>query len=69
MLACLGEKVVLSRFRTERKAEETDFLELFNKFKYTVSDFGDSLSFEGEGDALFQANQRLLWQGMEYVHV
>ncbi|WDE98518.1 TIGR00300 family protein [Lentisphaera profundi] len=58
----LGENMILSRFRlTERQAEESIFYDEFNKLHYQLSDFGRSLSFEGEGDALFQANERLLW--------
>ena len=60
----LGQEVILSRFSMkERQVEESIFQRQFQKFNHQVRDYGKTLSFEGEGDALFQANERLLWAG------
>ena len=47
--------------RHERETEH--FVEWFQAHGYTIEAIHDSGSFEGEGDALFQPGQALLWCG------
>ncbi len=56
-----------SRFQyPERQPEEIHFRTWFSKKNYRIAnlaDLGEPVSFEGEGDALLQHNNNLLWMG------
>jgi N-dimethylarginine dimethylaminohydrolase len=47
----------------ERRREETHFRKWFSARGYHLTDLAFSVSFEGEGDALFQSDNNLLWMG------
>jgi N-dimethylarginine dimethylaminohydrolase len=47
----------------ERRPEETHFRKWFSIKGYHLADLGCAVSFEGEGDALFQSDNNLLWMG------
>jgi N-dimethylarginine dimethylaminohydrolase len=48
---------------SERRREETNFRNWFSKNGYHLADLPGTITFEGEGDALFQPNKNLLWIG------
>jgi ornithine--oxo-acid transaminase len=59
-----GNFVIPTRFSCpERRFEETFFRRWFLNSGYTLIDLPDSLSFEGEGDALFSSDVPRLWAG------
>lgn len=56
--------VVLSRFfHAERQGEEKHFCHWFEQAGYTVLSVPREFAFEGEGDALFAADESRLWAG------
>lgn len=56
--------VALSRFRhPERQGEEPHFRKWFDDSGYMVREMPSSVPFEGEGDALFEADGSRLWAG------
>lgn len=56
--------VALSRFRhAERQGEEPHFKKWFDDSGYAVREMPSSIPFEGEGDALFEADGSRLWAG------
>ncbi|KMP11391.1 hypothetical protein UR09_02040 [Candidatus Nitromaritima sp. SCGC AAA799-A02] len=62
--AIYGRQVMLSRFHhRERRPEEPCFREWFVDHGYEIIEPGDSVHFEGAGDALFQPGRNLLWAG------
>ena len=62
-LACQG-KVVPASFRVpERKREEPHHGQWFQDRRFHVEELGPDQPFEGEGDALFQPGEPLLWAG------
>jgi N-dimethylarginine dimethylaminohydrolase len=59
-----GGVVAMSRFfHPERQGEELHFRKWFNDFGFVVCDISLSTPFEGEGDALFEAEGSRLWAG------
>ncbi len=59
-----GDAFIPSRFRfPQRQGESEHFVEWFRERDYTIEALHDSGSFEGEGDALFQPGEALLWCG------
>jgi len=59
-----GRRAVPARFRMpERQTEESHFIDWFRANAFDVVSIGESDPFEGEGDALFQPGQPLLWAG------
>lgn len=62
-LSCQG-KVVPASFRVpERKREEPHQVQWFQDHRFHVEELGSDQPFEGEGDALFQPGEPLLWAG------
>lgn len=60
----LGSTAVPSVFRhAERKGEEAPFTRWFEGNGFRVVALDPALAFEGEGDALFQPGEPLLWAG------
>ncbi len=60
----LGDVFVPARFRfAERKGEEDHFLAWAQRASLAVVEPPPGASFEGEGDALFQPGEVLLWAG------
>lgn len=60
----LGQTVVPVSFRVpERQPEQPTYLEAFQKLRLNLEELGPDQPFEGEGDALFQPGQSLLWAG------
>jgi N-dimethylarginine dimethylaminohydrolase len=58
------QKFILSHFKfIQRQAEEPHFLEWFSKKGYNIHRMPEEIYFEGEGDALFQPGESLLWLG------
>jgi ornithine--oxo-acid transaminase len=56
--------VALSSFHhRERQGEEPHFRRWFSESGFTVRDISRTTSFEGEGDALFEADGSRLWAG------
>jgi len=56
--------VALSRFRhPERQGEEPHFRKWFGDSGYALRELPRSVPFEGEGDALFEADGSRLWAG------
>jgi N-dimethylarginine dimethylaminohydrolase len=56
--------VALSSFlHPERQVEESHFRKWFDDFGLTIRDLPRHTSFEGEGDALFEADGSRLWAG------
>ena len=56
--------VALSRFlHAERQGEEPHFRKWFNDSGFTVRELPREVPFEGEGDALFEADDSRLWAG------
>jgi ornithine--oxo-acid transaminase len=56
--------VALSRFfHPERQGEEPHFRKWFDDSGYAVRDLPRAVPFEGEGDALFEADNSRLWAG------
>ena len=56
--------VALSRFlHPERQGEEPHFRRWFDDSGFTVRELPHSVPFEGEGDALFEADNSRLWAG------
>jgi N-dimethylarginine dimethylaminohydrolase len=47
----------------ERRGEEAHFRKWFSLKGYHLADLSEPVSFEGEGDALFQSSDKLLWMG------
>ena len=62
-LARDGVVVVSSFYHPERQAEETHFRNWFAEAGYRVQTLPRETPFEGEGDALFSVDERLLWVG------
>lgn len=59
-----GDIFVPTRFKfAERQGEEPYFLSWFRDQGYQIATLTEGVYFEGEGDALFQPNERLLWLG------
>ncbi len=59
-----GDVFIPSRFRfPQRQGESEHFEEWFRAHGYAIEALQDSGSFEGEGDALFQPDEALLWCG------
>ncbi len=59
-----GNSFIPSRFQyPERQPEEAHFREWFLSNGYYLVDLASPVSFEGEGDALLQPNNDLLWMG------
>ena len=59
-----GGTVVPSHFHhPERQDEEQHFRRWFEEAQYRVVDLPRGMSFEGEGDALFSADESTLWVG------
>jgi len=59
-----GNRFIASRFRfMERHPEVRHFTDWFRKHGYRIVELPTQSSFEGEGDALFQPGQPLLWAG------
>jgi ornithine--oxo-acid transaminase len=58
-----GIVVISSFFHPERQGEEPHFRRWFRSAGYTIVDVPRSISFEGEGDALFSLDGRCLWAG------
>ncbi len=55
---------ILSHFKfKERQAEEPYFLAWFRDREYEIHQMPEDIFFEGEGDALFQPGESLLWIG------
>ncbi len=60
----LGDTFVPSVFRfPQRSGEEAYFTEWFHQQGYKIAHLTGEATFEGEGDALFQPGERLLWAG------
>lgn len=60
----LENTVVPVAFRVpERQPEQATYLEAFQKLRFNLEELGPDQPFEGEGDALFQPGQPLLWAG------
>jgi arginine dihydrolase len=60
----LGNKVILSRFRSEeRQGEEPHNRAWFAANGFEILDWPQDVPFEGAGDALFDRGQELLWVG------
>ncbi|MFO0915418.1 MAG: TIGR00300 family protein [Pirellulales bacterium] len=60
----VGNRFVCSAFRVpERRPEEAHFTKWFVEHGFDVRRPADDEPFEGEGDALIQPGQRLLWAG------
>jgi len=56
--------VALSRFlHPERQGEEPHFRKWFDDSGFAVRELPKAVPFEGEGDALFEADNSLLWAG------
>jgi ornithine--oxo-acid transaminase len=56
--------VALSRFlHAERQGEEPHFRKWFDDSGFTVRELPRAVPFEGEGDALFEADDSRLWAG------
>lgn len=56
--------VAISRFlHPERKGEESHFRRWFDDLGFSVCDMPLATPFEGEGDALFEADGSRLWAG------
>jgi len=56
--------VAMSRFlHPERQGEEPHFRKWFDDLGFTVCDIPSATPFEGEGDALFEAEGSRLWAG------
>jgi len=56
--------VALSRFlHRERQGEEPHFRRWFDDSGFTVHEMPSTVPFEGEGDALFEADNSRLWAG------
>jgi ornithine--oxo-acid transaminase len=56
--------VALSRFlHVERQGEEPHFRKWFDDSGFTVRELPRAVPFEGEGDALFEADDSRLWAG------
>lgn len=59
-----GSIFIPSRFQyPQRQPEESYFLQWFNQSGYKVIPLDEGVTFEGEGDALFQPDESLLWCG------
>lgn len=57
-------RAVPARFRMpERAAEELPFLDWFGRAGFELGRLAETDPFEGEGDALFQPGEPLLWAG------
>lgn len=55
---------ILSHFKfQERQAEEPYFLSWFREKGYDIQQMPEGIYFEGEGDALFQPGESVLWIG------
>ncbi|MFT3742596.1 MAG: arginine deiminase-related protein [Gammaproteobacteria bacterium] len=60
----LNDIFIPSVFRfPQRRLEECHFIEWFQQQGYKIVELGVDGTFEGEGDALFQPGQPLLWAG------
>jgi ornithine--oxo-acid transaminase len=60
-----GRRVVPSRFfHPERQGEEPHFRNWFEEHGFTLLELPRTLSFEGEGDALFAIDGSRLWAGV-----
>ena len=60
----LGKTFVPSAFRfPQRQPEEHYFIQWFREQGYHIVDLHGTGTFEGEGDALFQPGETLLWAG------
>lgn len=60
----LGNIFIPTHFKfAERQGEEAPFLTWFRAHDYQIKTLPDPIYFEGEGDALFQPNESLLWLG------
>ena len=60
----LGNKVVLSRFRSpERQGEEPHNHDLFTRLGYDIAAWPKDVFFEGAGDALWNRGEQFLWTG------
>ncbi len=62
-LACQGTVVPASFRVPERKREEPHHVQWFQDHRLHVEELGPDQPFEGEGDALFQPGEPLLWAG------
>ncbi len=62
-LARQGVVAISSFFHPERQGEEPHFHRWFREAGYTVRDIPRETPFEGEGDALFEADGSRLWVG------
>ena len=62
-LARDGVVVISSFFHPERQGEEPHFRNWFAEAGYEVRTLPRETPFEGEGDALFSADQTMLWVG------
>jgi N-dimethylarginine dimethylaminohydrolase len=61
---CAAGRVVPARFRhPERRDEEAPFIDWFAHDGFEVKPIPGEEPFEGEGDALFQPGEALLWAG------
>jgi N-dimethylarginine dimethylaminohydrolase len=59
-----GGVVAMSRFfHPERQGEESHFRKWFDDLGFTIRDLPSAIPFEGEGDALFEAEGARLWAG------
>ena len=57
-----GESYIPSRFHyPNRQGESRYFAEWFASMNYKINEIPGSSTFEGEGDALFQPGEPLLW--------
>jgi N-dimethylarginine dimethylaminohydrolase len=63
-----GSVSIPARFRhKERQGEEPHFRQWFTRHRYTLRDLPEGISFEGEGDALFDGEDYdLLWAAMGF---
>ncbi len=58
------QEFIISHFRfIQRRREEPFFCQWFNDRGYTIKKIAEDITFEGEGDALFQPGESLLWLG------
>lgn len=58
-----GIAAVSSFYHRERQGEEHHFRRWFQEFGFALCDFPRATPFEGEGDALFEADGSRLWAG------
>jgi len=59
-----GNTFIPARFKfKERQGEEAHFIKWFQEKNYTIKELPKNIYFEGEGDALFQSDESLLWVG------